>query len=669
MTTKEAGPGLPKPLRAYIPLVAAGGMALLMYLNMGMEWDASTLAEVGLFVVLIIAAGSFPLPVGQGVKTDVSTAILFAAAIVLEPGAAALAGTVGLVTYTALIRFWGMKLRLPWYKYPFNAGQTALFMGLTSLVFHGLSTGDAVLSAAAVPAAVTYYLVNTTLVSCAAGLHMQVNPINVWRSGTRENGLAEVAFFAFGFLGGILYQESPWTIVALSVPIGVIYIAFFRLAQKISERERAKEELEIRVQARTSELSITGSASYMHAQEQLRKAVAAQLHGPVQNRLLVASHWLHTAQESMPLDMAKSAEHLANAAHLIEEINQGDLRAAMSRLHPSLIRVSLLASLRSLSDQFHNSFQVDVQASGQEADSEELWRSGMPEELRLAIYRVVEEALNNVLKHSEATRVELKLDTPTKDSVTLAVRDNGRGFEPKTTTLGFGIVSMQDYCGAVGGVIDVQSEVGKGTAIVATFPLAKASGGALVHSFSNGTGNGHHNGNGNGHHSGNGNGNGHQLEKNGIGATTSDPGWSWAQEEATTLLIVDDQVDFCGLVRELLRPYQEFRVLGEANDGLTSLGLVEDLQPDVVLLDVEMPGLHGLETAYEIHTRFPEVRIVLMSGYHQKQYMNEALPPGVSDFIPKAEFSVNRLREACKNAPAHIQEEALEQEPAMAGGR
>ena len=232
-------------------------MALLVYLNMGMEWDASTLAEVGLFVVLIIAAGSFPLPVGQGVKTDVSTAILFAAAIVLEPGAAALAGTVGLVTYTALIRFWGMKLRLPWYKYPFNAGQTALFMGLTSLVFHGLSTGDAVLSAAAVPAAVTYYLVNTTLVSCAAGLHMQVNPINVWRSGTRENGLAEVAFFAFGFLGGILYQESPWTIVALSVPIGVIYIAFFRLAQKISERERAKEELEIRVQARTSELSIT----------------------------------------------------------------------------------------------------------------------------------------------------------------------------------------------------------------------------------------------------------------------------------------------------------------------------------------------------------------------------------------------------------------------------
>ena len=59
MTTKEAGPGLPKPLRAYIPLVAAGGMALLVYLNMGMEWDASTLAEVGLFVVLIIAAGSF----------------------------------------------------------------------------------------------------------------------------------------------------------------------------------------------------------------------------------------------------------------------------------------------------------------------------------------------------------------------------------------------------------------------------------------------------------------------------------------------------------------------------------------------------------------------------------------------------------------------------------
>ena len=666
---------LSTPLRTYIALVATGGAALGFYLATGVEWGPATVGQVGLFILLIIGAGVFPLRVGPRVKTDVTTTPLFAAAIVLEPGAAVVAGVAGLVASTMLVRFWGERIRLPWYKYPFNAGQAAFFMGLTSVVFHGLNSSESLLSPAVLPAAVCYYLVNTSLVSCAAGLQLSVSPLRFWVMGTRENGIAELSMLAFGCLGGMLYDESPWTVVAMLIPVGVLYHNFARMANKITERElaeealqKSKEELEIRVQLRTLELSNTNEQlslsrrRIVQSQEQLRKAVAAQLHGPVQNRLLVATHWLRTAQETMSASDTKSAEHLANAASLIEEINQGDLRAAMGRLHPSLIRVSLQASLRSLGDQFANSFKVELHQSGDGDD--EIWRSGrLPEELRLATYRVAEEALNNVLKHARATVVDIWLENPTDDSIRLTILDDGRGFDLDTTTPGFGVLSMQDYIGAVGGKLDIKTHLGKGTTVVATFPLSPSVSDPVQ--FPNGSialtedasmwvavqpnGNGHSNGHANGHSNGlsnghsNGHANGHSEELEALKDVD-------ARGEAapTRLVVVDDQPDFCMLIRELLSPYDELNVAGEAHDGLDCLRLVEELQPDAVLLDMEMPGLHGLETAQELHRRFPDVKVVLMSAYHQSEYLDASMPVGALDFIPKSGFSVDRLRQACQ---------------------
>ena len=164
MSENQVRASLPKSLQAYIVIVAVGGMAWLTYLAQSVEWGPSVLGQMGLFVALIVLAGSFPLPVGPRVKTDVAATALFAAALLLEPGAAALAGAVGVVTYTLLLRFWGQKIRVPWYKYPFNAGATALFVGMASAFFHGMAASDSLLSAAVVPVACVYYLINTGLV-------------------------------------------------------------------------------------------------------------------------------------------------------------------------------------------------------------------------------------------------------------------------------------------------------------------------------------------------------------------------------------------------------------------------------------------------------------------------------------------------------------------------
>ena len=181
--------------------------------------------------------------VSPRLKADVTTAVLFCAALLLEPGVAALAGVVGIVCYNFLNGHWGERLRLPWYKYPFNAGETALFVGVTSVVFGALTSGEGVLTAAVVPAAAVMYVANTLLVSVAVGLQLGVNPLRVWWSGTVENGPAELGQLAFGFLGAVAYRESPWTIVALFIPVAVIYVAFSRLARANTQVVQTTEEL------------------------------------------------------------------------------------------------------------------------------------------------------------------------------------------------------------------------------------------------------------------------------------------------------------------------------------------------------------------------------------------------------------------------------------------
>ena len=282
-----------------------------------------------------------------------------------------------------------------------------------------------------------------------------------------------------------------------------------------------------------------------------------------------------------------------------------------------------------------------MQLSGGTSSRDELWKTGLPEDLRLAIYRVAEAALSNILKHASATKAELRLDLASEEMVKVTIVDNGCGFDAKTTTPGFGILSMQDHCGAVGGSLQIESIAGEGTAMIASFPLPKrrmaADAPSLPHFIDETVPILSSNGNGNG---------------NGKGAVDHVHPADWIKEGVTTLLVVDDQPDFCELIKDLLKPYEEFQILACSHDGLTALKMVEELQPDVVLLDIEMPALHELDTGNIIHSRFPTVKVVLMSAHHQRESMTDAIPSAAVDFIGKAEFSVNRLLQACRKERA-----------------
>ena len=245
--SKEASVSMPLPLRAYIALTAIAGTTLLVYLAQTAEWSASNLTELGVFTLMVVLAGSFPLTVTKGVKADISTAVLFSAAVLLEPGAAVVAATVGMLSYSLIVRYLGERLHLPGYnyplyKYPFNIGETVLSVGLTSVVFHALVSDGALMTPAVIIAAGIKYLTNSALVSGAVSIQTRQNPLSVWRTGTKEIGLGSLSQLAFGFLGAVVYQESPWMLVALFIPVGTIYVAFSRLGRKIGALDRGGRE-------------------------------------------------------------------------------------------------------------------------------------------------------------------------------------------------------------------------------------------------------------------------------------------------------------------------------------------------------------------------------------------------------------------------------------------
>ena len=108
--------------------------------------------------------------------------------------------------------------------------------------------------------------------------------------------------------------------------------------------------------------------------------------------------------------------------------------------------------------------------------------------------------------------------------------------------------------------------------------------------------------------------------------------------------MVDDQPDFLQLMRTRLTRDQTIEVIGEAASGEAALELLESLAqpPDAILLDVEMPGLDGFQTARRLRTLRPTVRIILTSASDTPRYAAAAVRVGAV-FLPKRNLSAHAV--------------------------
>jgi DNA-binding NarL/FixJ family response regulator len=107
------------------------------------------------------------------------------------------------------------------------------------------------------------------------------------------------------------------------------------------------------------------------------------------------------------------------------------------------------------------------------------------------------------------------------------------------------------------------------------------------------------------------------------------------QERDIRILITDDHTIVRQGLRKLLDEEEGFEVVGEATDGRDSVAKAMDLMPDIVLMDLSMPGLTGLEAARQIVKRLPKTRVLILSMHKNEAYVLQALQAGASGYILK----------------------------------
>ena len=118
------------------------------------------------------------------------------------------------------------------------------------------------------------------------------------------------------------------------------------------------------------------------------------------------------------------------------------------------------------------------------------------------------------------------------------------------------------------------------------------------------------------------------------------------------VLIVDDQEPFRAAAREVVDATDGFEVVGEAVNGEESVSVARRLRPDLVLMDIHLPGVDGLEASRRIRSDRAEVVVFLMSTYDQGDFDSRLGSSRASAFIPKDAFGPPSLAAAWRSAQA-----------------
>lgn len=119
-----------------------------------------------------------------------------------------------------------------------------------------------------------------------------------------------------------------------------------------------------------------------------------------------------------------------------------------------------------------------------------------------------------------------------------------------------------------------------------------------------------------------------------------------------TVLLVDDQTLLCEMLKTWLDVEKDINVLGVAHNGREAIAKVEELQPDIVLMDIDMPQMDGLQATKIISQRFPKVRVIFLSGHDDDVYLGKSLRSGAKGYLlknTKAEELVKKIRSVYTN--------------------
>jgi signal transduction histidine kinase len=229
-----------------------------------------------------------------------------------------------------------------------------------------------------------------------------------------------------------------------------------RIAEAFAERAAVAIDLSERVARDSLRRVVAG-------QELERQRLARELHdetGQALTSILLALKGIEEATET------EEARQSVLAVRELVVATLQDVRRLAVELRPkALDDFGLVPALERLSETFAEQADVDVHVQAVVGDAR------LPRELETALYRIVQEALTNVIKHADAKTVSVVL-TKQGDRVAVVIEDDGRGFDPGAQPGdGLGLLGMRERIALVGGRLSIESAAGRGTAIAVEVPL------------------------------------------------------------------------------------------------------------------------------------------------------------------------------------------------------
>ncbi|MBB6450378.1 two-component system response regulator DegU [Geomicrobium halophilum] len=119
------------------------------------------------------------------------------------------------------------------------------------------------------------------------------------------------------------------------------------------------------------------------------------------------------------------------------------------------------------------------------------------------------------------------------------------------------------------------------------------------------------------------------------------------EQDKIKLILIDDHKLFREGVKRILSMEDEFEIVAEGDDGDAATQLVSDYKPDVVLMDINMPGVNGVEATRNLAAQFPDIKVLILSIHDDESYVTHVLKTGAAGYLLK-EMDADALIEAVK---------------------
>ncbi len=366
-----------------------------------------------------------------------------------------------------------------------------------------------------------------------------------------------------------------------------------RVAMRTAESEQRAEQLRLL------------AAELTMVEERERQRLAEVLHDGLQQILAGAKYQLAAVEAG-----SQKRKAVAEVASLIDAAIETS-RSLTAELSPPILHQSgFVAGLRWLRDWMHDrhGFRVQLLIDGS--------FGCLPAEISVFLFNGARELLFNVTKHAHTdfARVEV---FRAGGNIRVVVDDNGTGFDQTRLRSeggccgGFGLFKLNERLSMLGGKMIVESSPDTGSRVTLILPETGIAGSAAGCADE-------------------------VIASDLSGPNGGSADWKPDRKKTRIILVDDHSVMRHGLA-VMLREHPDFEILGEASDGEAGISLVRQLKPDVVLMDISMPGMNGIEATQVIHSEHPEISVIGLSMFREGEQAAAMKSAGAVNYVAKSD--------------------------------